>query len=260
MGARAVTRSSVAPEAGDAIEAYLAELVVRLRAAAGDRFVGAWLFGSGALGDFDPARSDLDVQAVTSEPLSLAARRRLAERVSHAALACPVRGLELVLYGRAGLTGPSGPAFQLNLNDGPRMSRHVAFSPEEDPRFWFVLDVAIGREVGRPLAGPPAAEVFPDLPRALVLVALGEALDWHGEHDPVGASTVLAACRAWAWAEDGRWLSKGDAARWADARGHAAVVRAALARRADPTASAPDPDAVAALLAAVRRALAEPPR
>ena len=255
-----MTPSSPAGDAGDAIEAYLTELVDRLCTAAGDRFVGAWLFGSGALGDFDPARSDLDVQAVTSEPLPLDARRRLAERVSHAALPCPVRGLELVLYARDGLSDPSGPAFQLNLNDGPRMARHVAFAPDEDPRFWFVLDVAIGREVGRPLAGPSPAEVFPDLPRDLVLDALGEALDWHGQHDTVGAQTVLAACRAWAWAEAGRWLSKGEAARRAAARGHAVAVHGALTHRSDPTAPAPDPETVAALVAAVRRALADAAR
>ena len=52
---------------GPAVDAYLAELVGRLRAVAGERLVGAWLVGSAALGDFDPARSDLDVQAVTAE-------------------------------------------------------------------------------------------------------------------------------------------------------------------------------------------------
>jgi hypothetical protein len=239
-----------------AVEAYLAELEARIRAGAEDRLVGVWLFGSGALGGFDPARSDLDVQAVTSGRLTLDARRRLGERVSHAALPCPVRGLELVLYARDDLTDPAGPAFQLNLNDGPRMDRHVAFSPDDDPRFWFVLDVAIGRDAGRPLAGPPAAEVFPPLPRGLVLGALRAALDWHGTHDAVGAQTVLAACRAWAWVEDGRWVSKGDAARRAAARGHADVVRAALARRADESTPAPDPKAVAALVGEVRRALA----
>ena len=43
---------------GADIESYLAEVVARLRVALGDRLVGAWLFGSGALGDFDPATSD----------------------------------------------------------------------------------------------------------------------------------------------------------------------------------------------------------
>jgi hypothetical protein len=245
---------------GPAVDAYLAELVARLQAVVGDRLVGAWLFGSGAFGDFDPARSDIDVQAVTTVELSVAERRRLAETLSQAALPCPVRGLELVLYARGGLTVPSGPAFQLNLNDGPRMARHVALSPDDDPRFWFVLDVAIGREAARPLVGPPAAKVFPAPPRSLILDALREALAWYGANDADGAQLVLAACRGWAWAKQGRWLSKGEAARWAAARlEHPAVVEASLVRRADATAPAPDPAAVAALVAVVRRALAESP-
>jgi predicted nucleotidyltransferase len=46
---------------GADIESYLAEVVARIRDGLGDRLVGAWLFGSGALGDFDPVTSDLDV-------------------------------------------------------------------------------------------------------------------------------------------------------------------------------------------------------
>jgi predicted nucleotidyltransferase len=80
---------------GADIEAYLAELVAELRDRLGRRLVGAWLFGSGALGDFDPATSDLDVQVVTTGRLARAEREALAVRLSHPALVCPVRGLEL---------------------------------------------------------------------------------------------------------------------------------------------------------------------
>ena len=151
----------------------------------GERLAGAWLFGSGALGDFDAARSDLDVQAVTTVPVARSERERLAVGLSHEALPCPVRGLELGAL-RARDWHAAGPAFQLNLDTGPRMDRHVAFDPADDPAFWFVLDVAIGREAGRALTGPPAAEVFPPLPRGLVLAALREALAWHRDNDPTG--------------------------------------------------------------------------
>jgi hypothetical protein len=203
---------------GEDIETYLALLVAQLRDALGDRLVGAWLFGSGALGDLDPATSDLDVQVVTTGRLARAEREALAVRVSHPALACPVRGLELVLYARGDLADPLGPAFQLNLNTGPRMSHHVAYDPSEDPRFWFVLDVAIGREAGRALAGPPPAEVFPELPAPLVLGSLQQALGWFAANDARGCQAALAAARAWAWAEEGRWLAKGPAAAWLTSR------------------------------------------
>ena len=192
--------------------------------------MGAWLFGSGALGDLDPATSDLDVQVVTTVRLPRAEREQLAARVSHPELPCPVRGLELVVYARDDLADALGPAFQVNLNTGPRMAHHVAYDPSEDPRFWFVLDVAIGREAGRPLAGPPAAEVFPELPVPLVLDSLQQALAWFAANDRKGGQAALAAARAWAWVEEGRWLAKGPAAAWLTAR----VTRELEARRAGP--------------------------
>jgi predicted nucleotidyltransferase len=208
------------------IESYLAGLVARLSDAVGDRLVGAWLFGSGALGDLDPATSDLDVQVVTTVRLARAERERVAARVSHPELACPVRGLELVVYAREDLGDPLGPAFQLNLNTGPRMTQHVSYDASEDPRFWFVLDVAIGRQAGRTLAGPPPAEAFPELPAALIIESLQQALAWFATNDREGGQAALAAARALAWAEEGRWLAKRPAAVWLTSR----VTRELVAR------------------------------
>jgi predicted nucleotidyltransferase len=195
--------------------AYLEELVVRLRGIAGDRLVGVWLMGSAALGDFDPGRSDLDVQAVTSERLPLAEREAIVAALGHEALPVPARGLEFVLYARNDL---ERAAYQLNLNTGPRMDRRVSFDPDEDPRFWFVIDLSIGRAHARTLAGPDAADVIPPLPRPLIAASLAQALAFFASDDPGGAQLVLAACRAWAWAADGVWYSKSEAARWAQER------------------------------------------
>jgi hypothetical protein len=119
------------------------------------------------------------------------------------------------------------------------MSRHVGYDPHDDPRFWFVLDVSIGREQGHALAGPPASDVFPALPRRLVVESLREALGWQQRHDPSGVQVVLSSCRAWAWAVEGRWLSKGDAAAWAAERlADPTPVTLALARRGEPAGPA----------------------
>jgi hypothetical protein len=183
--------------------------------------------GSGALGDFDPQRSDVDVQAVSSERLAREELEQLVAALSHPALECPVRGLEFVLYAREDLADPLGPAFQLNLNTGPQMHQHAGFDPAVEPRFWFILDVAIAREHGRPLIGAPPGDLLPTLPRPLVLSALRDALAWWQLHDAAGA--VVAAYRAWAWLQEGRWLSKREAATWAAGRlgtdDDAAVVR-----------------------------------
>ena len=183
----------------------------------GDRLVSAWVVGSGALGDFDPARSDIDVQAVASERPARAELEDVAAALSHPDLPCPVRGLEFVLYAREDLRHPRGPAFSLNLNTGPGMRRHAGYDPDAEPRFWFILDVAIARQDARPLQGAPPRELLPELPRALVVSALRDALAWWQANDPAGA--IVSAGRSWAWLEEGRWLSKSEASAWTARRG-----------------------------------------
>ena len=151
--------------------AYLHAVVRRLRAALGDRLIGAWVVGSAALGDFDARRSDLDVQAIADGRPARRELEALAAELSHPALPCPARGLELVLYPREGLEDPRGPAFALNLNTGPRMDQHVALDPDGDPRFWFVIDVSIARQHAIALHGPSAAAAFPEPRRSLVVAS-----------------------------------------------------------------------------------------
>ncbi|HWI22233.1 MAG TPA: aminoglycoside adenylyltransferase domain-containing protein [Baekduia sp.] len=196
---------------------YLGDLVVRLKRSVGSDLVGVWLFGSAALGDFDIRRSDLDVQAVTEDRLPRAGLRGLARTLSHQAMPCPARRLEFVLYSRAGLDHEAGAAPQLNLNTGGDVSR-TDYEIDDAERFWFVTDIAIGREHGIPLFGPAASSVFPAPSPALIGTALLRSLIWLRQHEPASPGTVLAACRAWAWASDGEWRSKTDAARWAQTR------------------------------------------
>jgi hypothetical protein len=210
-----MTRTTTRLEAHDALDAYVAHLARRVQGVAGDRLVGVWLLGSAALHDYDPVRSDIDVQAVTTERLGRAERERLVGRLVHEALPNPARGLEFVLYAREDLADAAGPRLQLNLNTGARMERHVAYDAGEEPQFWFTIDASIARQHGRPLVGPPAAEVFPEPPRRLVVTALLEALDFYAELAGAPEQRLLSACRTWAWADDGKWRSKGDSARWA---------------------------------------------
>jgi hypothetical protein len=213
-----------------------------------DVLVAEGLVGSTAVGDLDERRPDDDVQAVTSTRLARTELERLAGELSHESLPCPVRGLEFVLYAHEDLTDPTGPAFQLNLNTGPRMDHHAGYDPDAEPRFWFTLDVSIARQRSHRLAGVPAEKVLPPLPRELVLAAAGEALAFWRGYDR--AQAILAACRAWAWAADGEWRSKGRAAAWAAARlADPTPVAKALARRADPDAPEPTAAEVDAVIA-----------
>jgi Domain of unknown function (DUF4111) len=84
------------------------------------------------------------------------------------------------------------------------------------------------------------------LPRSLIVDALRDAVAWYSARD--GAEAILALSRAWAWALDGRWLSKGAAATWAAARlADPSPVQRALEWRADPVAPGPTRREVAAV-------------
>jgi hypothetical protein len=247
---------------GAAPAAYLQELLRRVRAVTGERLLGVWLVGSAALDDFDPARSDLDVQAVCTEPLALGERGSLTAALEHEALPCPARGLEFVLYARDDLTAPDGPAYGLNLNTGAGMEHRLSFDAVADPRFWFVVDLSIAHQHALTLAGPSPADAFPPLPDALVRSALRDAMDWYAREGGSVGQTVLSATRTWAWATDGRWRSKADSARWARDRladpgpvDRALVLREATAPAGREAAILTDADA-APILAAARAALA----
>jgi hypothetical protein len=112
----------------------------------------------------------------------------------------------------------SDGAYEVNLNSGPRMPFHVSYEPAADPAFWFVLDRAIVREHGVRLVGPEPRELVAPMPRAWLLEALLTRLRWHAEHAQPGADSILNACRAWRFAEEGRWSSKVEAAAWAQTR------------------------------------------
>jgi hypothetical protein len=232
-----------------------------LRGLLGDDLVAAYLIGSGALGGVSAAQSDVDVVAVCAAPLAGEVERALADRLGTLAMTWPLRGLEFVLYTRAAVADPARvPRWELNLNVGPGMDRHLSRDPAAEPPHWFVLDLDILRGHGRTLAGPPPAEVVGPIPRRRVLEAVRESLLWHGEHEPNRSQSVLNACRGWRFTEDGVWSSKRDAAAWARPRtGDPSLVDAALAVRAGDHPRPLDPARVDAftrrVLERVERAL-----
>jgi len=221
-------------DARAAIDRYDRALVARLRDVIGDRLVAAYATGSHALGDYVHCASDLDRLAVSESPLGRETKEALVDVLREDALPCPARGLELVVYAREAVERPTpGGAFELNLNTGPGMPLHFAFDPADEPSHWFLVDRAIAREHGIPLAGPPPAGLLAPIPRPWVLRALADSLAWHRANAEVaGENTVLNACRAWLFAAEGRWSSKRDAAAWARTRVPVpAVVDAAVAVR-----------------------------
>jgi hypothetical protein len=238
MGDRDIT-----PATGDLVEGCARAAVGRLRRLLGEELLGAWLIGSGALGGAAANQSDVDLVAVCVHAPSAERIQQLVAALAEEAMAWPLRGLEFVLYSRAAVATPLPmPQFALNLNVGSRMPLHLSTDPAAEPAHWFVIDLAILREHGVALFGPPAGELVAPIPRAWLLDALGDGLAWHAANEPVLHQTVLNAVRAWRYAVEGVWSSKDAAGGWALAQTEdPALVQTALAIRHGDRTQALDP-------------------
>lgn len=212
---------------------YLCLLVALLHGLLADRLVAVYLFGSGSYGDYDPGPSDLDVQAVVDGILEPAQRTQLIEMLDHTAFPCPARRLEFVCYDVRDVAPPDRhPQFQLNLNTGSDLARHVSTDPSTEPSHWFLLDLAIGRDLGRALYGPSPTDLLAEVPRTWQLSAILDSLSWHDASEPATPNRVLNACRSWRYAETEIWGSKRQGARWvATHYPDLTVVSAALSSR-----------------------------
>ena len=198
---------------------YLEAVTTRLRSEVGTRLAAVTLVGSAGAGWYEPGVSDIDVAVVVERALDERSARSLAAGLSHSKLPCPARKLELVAYRRDLLAVPEWPLpFELNFNTGEGMVDHVGLDASAEAAHWFLLDLAIARERSTPLLGPPLHALLGEIPRPAVLEALRSALDWYDREEADSAATVLAACRAWHYAEEGEWASKRDAAEWAAVR------------------------------------------
>jgi hypothetical protein len=181
--------------------------------------VGACFVGSVALGGYVTGESDIDIAAVCRGRLDQPTKKRLADRLLAVTMNCPARGLEFTLYrSEVASSPPSGADFEVNVNGGPRMARHVRLSSEDEPRFWYILDRAIAHRHGIGISGPHPGQVFSDAPRQLLLEVMGDSMRWHREHEKATLYSVLNGSRAWRFAVEDILGSKLEGARWARSR------------------------------------------
>jgi streptomycin 3"-adenylyltransferase len=116
------------------VRAQVNELVAGLRAALGAGLVGIYLHGSLAMGSFTLERSDIDVLAVSEEPLTADERRALATvllRVSNAP-----RPIEISVLSRGDLhSWRYPPPYQFHYGEDWR-ERYAAALAADDPTAW----------------------------------------------------------------------------------------------------------------------------
>lgn len=190
-----------------------------LRGALEDDLVGVYFVGSVALGGYVPAESDVDIAAVSRSALGERQKRTVASAIVGVSQGCPTRGVEFTLYRRdVAASLPKGADFEVNANAGPRMPTAMHLDAAEEQGFWYVLDRAIAHRSGVTISGPPPRTVFADVPRPVLLTAMSESMAWHRAHEKATLYSVLNACRAWRFAEEGILGSKLDGATWARAR------------------------------------------
>lgn len=181
-----------------------------------DQLIGIYLFGSGSYGGYTPGISDLDLQIVTKKSLNISTKVKLVSAISHRNIPCPAKKLEFVSYPIPALNPVhKHPKFDINFNSGRNMKDHICFNYKEEPRHWFLLDIAIGRELGTNLFGPKPDKVFSKIPEEWIAEAMIKCIDWYLSYEPDSPDLVLNACRCWRFAETGIMCSKKDGLEWA---------------------------------------------
>ena len=170
--------------------------------------------------------------------------------MNHSHLPCPARKLEFVLYAKDAVNPATKfPNFELNLNAGPD-EYHVTFNFGEQAGHWFLLDIAMARDLGVKIGGGEGSDlkdIFPEPKREWVVDGIAESIRWYKEaltnETNVGTTfgerekkrqlvdAVLNACRGWRWTMTGNWGSKVEGGEWAVGLKDLPPVEQALALR-----------------------------
>lgn len=217
--------------------------------------MGVYLYGSQAQGE-GARRSDIDILVLAAAALTAVQKQDLAAQLDHAMLPVPAMGLELMVVETAialNLPRPLRVAFALTT--GATWPTDIQDDVEYEE---LLLDIAMVRESGRALFGPPPREAFAEGGRARLLEIVERALEWHRPrlldplHDPLGQNSVLNAARAWRYVEDGTLVSKTQGGRWmAKKPPYGELAARALAIRNGGSDGALDASEIDALLAYV---------
>jgi hypothetical protein len=245
------------------INEVLRSLLAEVRAILGDAFVGMYLSGSLALGDFEPLRSDIDFVVVTSQPLAdelIEALAAMHERfaVSGSRWASVLEGYYL-------------PAQALRRHDPaqamyPRLSIGGMLRVERQGSSGVILrhilrekGVALAGPELRPLIDPVAPDELREVVRALLHEWWAPTLDDPSrlQSTEYQAYAILTMCRVLYTLQYGTIVSKAVAARWAmqtlGPRWARSIDRALAWPRE------PQPDNLAETLALIRDTLARSP-
>jgi hypothetical protein len=183
-------------------------------------WLGVYLHGSLAMGSFQPHRSDLDVLAVSDQPLVEESLRKLAADCLR--ISSGPHPIEISCLACADLHPWRYPTpYQFHFSEAHRgrlaegLSSGVALGGREllDPDLAAHITVTLAR--GICLWGRPAAEIIRPVPRQDLLDSLFQDFDWAEDRgDELASYQVLNLCRTLAWCRDGQVRSKLEGGEW----------------------------------------------
>lgn len=238
--------------------AFAEELVSCCADALGDRVVAVILHGSLALGDFRPARSDIDLLIVVERPLADGEISALREAVDPLRGEAPSR-VDLRVVTRATAASPTpAPAMEAHVALRPGRPAAVEMRVAGEPDL--VVEFSVARAHGRTIVGTDPSTVIGAVPDEWVVeVGDRQLAAWERLADDAAHAElmVLTTCRVWRFSAEGVHSSKSEAGRWALARDPSltAVEEALRQRFGDPDATI-GADGIRRLIALVRREIA----
>jgi predicted nucleotidyltransferase len=196
------------------VEEQLQDAVAFVHGVLGDELLGLYLYGSAVQGGLKPT-SDLDLMAIVRRPTSGDERRRLVEGLLERDRT--PRYLELTVVVQSHVRPWRYPA-TMDLQYGGwlrvELERGEIPPPAPNPDLAPLLTMTL--QHGRPLVGPPPADVLDPVPRDDVLRAGTDDLDriLAGLDDDT-RKLLLTLTRIWSTAETGKMRAKDAAADWA---------------------------------------------
>ncbi len=218
-GSAATGRSSVSgyswDDCPDYVRARIVGLADALRGLLGANLLGVYLHGSLVLGCFNPARSDIDLLAVTRRRVAAESRGPIAAVLLRTS--ADDRELEIDFVSTADLhPWRYPPPFDFHFGEGwrARLERNP-MARQQPTNVDLAAHVTIVRRAGIALVGPPPVETFPEVPEEHYRDALLRDVRWALERiERYPVYGVLSMCRVLAYVRDGEILSKEGGGLW----------------------------------------------
>jgi predicted nucleotidyltransferase len=192
----------------DADQRQLGRLVSLVAEVLGPDVAGAYLFGSAVLGGLQPP-SDLDVLVVSRRATTRAEKEALVDRLL--SLSKRPRHLELTIVAGEALDFQYGDWWRREFESGD-VEPWSGTGAAND----LAVLIAMVLTAGRPLLGPPPAEVLAPVSREDLVRAMLDGIDsLLADLDDDTRNVVLTLARIWTTLGTGEFRSKDAAADWA---------------------------------------------